>query len=165
MTQPKYVYKVSRYGQVEIERAEVERETPKLYILTKSFPAANYKTSVPKDEVYLTPEAAAEGFLEAQKRKIKNLRNQIHALGSRMGQVPRALKWIKGAEEDEWIACEDELPPTQTVVMTKIDDGKGGRNKTQLYRGGPKGNMWFVPEGAMYVYYTPTHWKRLDDLG
>lgn len=22
------------------------------------------------------------------------------------------------------------------------------------------GNLWFVPDGSMYVYYRPTHWKQ-----
>jgi hypothetical protein len=23
--------------------------------------------------------------------------------------------------------------------------------------------MWWFPDGSMYVYYTPTHWKPLTD--
>jgi hypothetical protein len=45
--------------------------------------------------------------------------------------------------------------PEGTVVMTKIDDGRGVRNVTELKR---PGNLWFFPDGGMYVYYQPTHW-------
>lgn len=42
------------------------------------------------------------------------------------------------------------------VVETKIDDGKYRRNVQKLKR---RGLLWFFPDGSMYVYYTPTHWK------
>lgn len=51
------------------------------------------------------------------------------------------------------------LPPEGQVVMTKIDDDKGVRNETTLKR---CGNLWFFPDGSMYVYYVPTHWARLE---
>lgn len=41
--------------------------------------------------------------------------------------------------------------------MTKVDDEKGVRNEQELKR---QGNLWFVPDGSMYVYYTPTHWRE-----
>ena len=56
-----------------------------------------------------------------------------------------------------WIKTSDELPPENIVVETKIDDGHGVRNQTKLKR---KGRLWFFPDDSMYVYYTPTHWKR-----
>ena len=56
-----------------------------------------------------------------------------------------------------WIKVADELPPEGVVVETKIDDDKGCRNQTQLKR---KGKLWFFPDDSMYVYYTPTHWRR-----
>lgn len=49
-------------------------------------------------------------------------------------------------------------PPEDQVVMTKIDDANGVRNETKLKR---RGNLWFFPDGSMYVYYTPTHWKHI----
>ena len=55
-----------------------------------------------------------------------------------------------------WYSVYDKLPPEGTVVMTKIDDGICKRNETLLYR---KGNVWWLPGGDMYVYYTPTHWR------
>lgn len=69
---------------------------------------------------------------------------------------------IEGRNEmqAEYIACRDQMPPEGTLVMTKIDDGRGVRNEQALafYR-----NLWWTGEGAdaMYVYYTPTHWKAL----
>lgn len=56
----------------------------------------------------------------------------------------------------DWIKTLDRLPPKETVVETKIDDGKGRRNVQKLFR---KGRLWFIPDGSMYVYYTPTHWR------
>jgi hypothetical protein len=50
--------------------------------------------------------------------------------------------------------------PNERVVWTKIDHGDGVRNVAKLYR---EGRLWFLPDETMYVYYTPTHWKRADD--
>jgi len=44
--------------------------------------------------------------------------------------------------------------PEGVSVMTKIHDKDGERNCQALKR---VGRMWFVPDGTMYVYYTPTH--------
>lgn len=57
---------------------------------------------------------------------------------------------------NSWIKTTDKLPPEGVVVETKIDDGKGCRNQTQLKR---KGKLWFYSDDSMYVYYTPTHWR------
>lgn len=46
--------------------------------------------------------------------------------------------------------------PEGQAVMTKIDDAKGCRNKQVLRR---RGSLFFFPDGSMYVYYRPTHWK------
>jgi hypothetical protein len=59
-------------------------------------------------------------------------------------------------KENEFIECSEQLPPEDVIVSTKIDDGKGCRNETTLKR---IGRLWFVPDGSMYVYYTPTHWR------
>ena len=61
----------------------------------------------------------------------------------------------------DWQAIESA--PNGRVVETKIDDAKGLRNEQPLKR---QGNLWFFPDGSMYVYYTPTHWRepRLDEL-
>jgi hypothetical protein len=46
--------------------------------------------------------------------------------------------------------------PHGRVVETKIDDEHGPRNHAYLKR---DVRLWFVPDGSMYVYYTPTHWR------
>lgn len=57
---------------------------------------------------------------------------------------------------DLWIACKDQLPPKGTVVETKVDDSSGIRNEQPLkYIGG----LWMFPDGQMYIYYTPSHWR------
>lgn len=45
--------------------------------------------------------------------------------------------------------------PEGVPVRTKIDDARGVRNHAVLKR---SGRLWFVPDGSMYVYYTPTHY-------
>ena len=50
-----------------------------------------------------------------------------------------------------------QLAPADEVVWTKLDDEHGERNVGKLKR---QGNLWYTPDGAMYVYYTPTHWHR-----
>lgn len=58
--------------------------------------------------------------------------------------------------KDEWIPTSVGLPTNDTVVLTKIADKDGERNFQKLRR---RNNLWFLPDGSMYVYYTPTHWK------
>lgn len=41
------------------------------------------------------------------------------------------------------------------VVLTRIRDEHGTRNTQLLKR---VGRLWFLPDGSMYVYYTPTEW-------
>ncbi len=50
--------------------------------------------------------------------------------------------------------------PVNQPVLTKIDDAHGVRNEQPLKR---RGRLWFFPDDIMYVYYTPTHWKALND--
>lgn len=59
--------------------------------------------------------------------------------------------------ENKWIKVSEQLPSEKEVVETKIDDSKGCRNVQKLYR---YKNLWFFPDGSMYVYYTPTHWRK-----
>ena len=53
-----------------------------------------------------------------------------------------------------------ETAPEGKVVLTKIDDANGCRNETTLRKRTRTGcrPMWWTPDDAMYVYYTPTHW-------
>ena len=59
----------------------------------------------------------------------------------------------------EWISVKDRLPETNRLVETKIDDELGERNVQNLRR---SGRLWFLPDGEMYVYYSPTHWRLPD---
>ena len=57
----------------------------------------------------------------------------------------------------EWNKVSVCLPPENEVVDTKIEDRKGVRCERRLFR---SGNLWFIEDGSMYVYNTPTHWKK-----
>jgi len=59
-----------------------------------------------------------------------------------------------------WIRMEYRLPPEGDVVETKIDDHKGIRKVVCLRR---KGMLMFFKDWSMYVYYTPTHWRPVQD--
>ena len=57
----------------------------------------------------------------------------------------------------DWIRVSEKLPLENKIVETRIDDGKYiRRNEQQLKR---RGSLWYLPDGSMYVYYTPTHWR------
>lgn len=51
-----------------------------------------------------------------------------------------------------------ETCPVNEVVMTKIDDARGCRNEQELRL---QNGLWWIPDGSMYVYYCPTHWKPI----
>ena len=56
-----------------------------------------------------------------------------------------------------------ESAPEGVEVLTKIDDEHGERNVRTLVKrtrepGRTRPMFWF-PDGSMYVYYEPTHWK------
>lgn len=61
---------------------------------------------------------------------------------------------------NSWISLADKAPERGEVVETKIHDDKGERNIADLKRGA--GNLWWFPDGSMYVYYSPTHWRKLN---
>lgn len=48
--------------------------------------------------------------------------------------------------------------PDKVLVLTKIEDAQGTRNVARLKR---DGRLWWMEDGTMYVYYTPTHWSPL----
>jgi hypothetical protein len=56
---------------------------------------------------------------------------------------------------DEWKPASDA--PDGVVYDTIIRDAQGERNQQHLKR---SGNLWFVPDGSSYVYYTPTHCRE-----
>lgn len=56
-----------------------------------------------------------------------------------------------------WIRVDEQPPPVDLVVETKIQDQDGCRNEQSLKLA--DNGLWFVPSGDMYVYYKPTHWR------
>jgi len=59
-----------------------------------------------------------------------------------------------------WISVDDALLPDGRVVETKLDDAQGCRNVQKLKR---EGWLWFMPDAKIYVYYTPTHWREIEE--
>jgi hypothetical protein len=61
----------------------------------------------------------------------------------------------------KWQSVKAFPPPEDVTVETKIDDGGGMRNQQLLFK---RGSLWWFPDGSMYVYYTPTHWRERGDF-
>lgn len=55
------------------------------------------------------------------------------------------------------ININEQMPPEGQIVFTVINDDKGRRNEALLKR---QGRLFFFPDGGMYVYYRPTHWRE-----
>lgn len=55
-----------------------------------------------------------------------------------------------------WTSVKFTPPPFNVVVTTKIDNENGYRNECDLKY---DGKLWWMADGSMYVYYTPTHWR------
>ena len=51
-----------------------------------------------------------------------------------------------------------DTAPDSAAVETKIEDADGMRNVQCLVK---RGALWWLPDGSMYVYYRPTHWRAL----
>jgi hypothetical protein len=58
---------------------------------------------------------------------------------------------------DDWHSTREALPPEGVTVETMIKDVWGEHNVAPLKR---NGRLWFMPDGSMYVYYSPTHWRE-----
>lgn len=54
-----------------------------------------------------------------------------------------------------WIDRQVEEAPEGVAVRVLTESGM----ETTLVR---QGNLWFLPDMSMYVYYTPIRWHRLD---
>lgn len=55
--------------------------------------------------------------------------------------------------------------PLGVVVDTIIWDANGARNHQPMkasQRDPDCRVMWWIPDGSMYVYYTPTHWREME---
>ena len=61
-------------------------------------------------------------------------------------------------DDDQWRSCKTDPPPPNVVVLTKIHDENGLRNVTKLHH---RNRLWWFPDGSIYVYYVPTHWRPL----
>lgn len=68
------------------------------------------------------------------------------------------------SEQPEWTPCVDKMPPEHVMVLTKIDDERGVRNEQKLCW---HSHLWWTDCGpaAIYVYYTPTHWRFVVTTG
>lgn len=60
----------------------------------------------------------------------------------------------------DWISIDKGLPENGRIVLTRIGEGDDERNVQTLKR---EGHLWWAPDGSMYVYYRPTHWRELTD--
>lgn len=56
--------------------------------------------------------------------------------------------------ERRWHAVTDLLPPVGQVVECATPGGDFRPLKFSS-------NLWWLPDGSMYVYFTPTHWRPL----
>ena len=63
-------------------------------------------------------------------------------------------RMVNQSTDRPWLDAESA--PEGEDVETAIIDDDGARMVQTLTR---RGRLWFVPSGAMYVYYTPTHWR------
>ncbi len=57
-----------------------------------------------------------------------------------------------------WKKITITAPPLRFVVETIVSDENGNRNEQRLKF---DGKPWWLPDGSMYVYYTPTHWRYI----
>lgn len=63
----------------------------------------------------------------------------------------------------EWQTID--TAPLDVEILTKIDDHDGVRNVGTLVQrrnDGAARSLWWFPDGSMYVYYVPTHWRFVD---
>lgn len=76
-----------------------------------------------------------------------------------------------GADDNSVLPGTDGWMPIVTAPMdmeveTKIDDDKGVRAVQALIqrrRNAESNPMWWIPDGSMYVYYVPTHWRLIQE--
>lgn len=59
--------------------------------------------------------------------------------------------------DNTWIRVSDHKPPKGDLVETKVDKDGVVTNERKLRL---RDNLWWTPDNVMYVYYTPTHWKK-----
>lgn len=59
-------------------------------------------------------------------------------------------------DDTSWKKVDQELPPEDVIVQTKIGDVDG--QLLCMHKG-----HWIIPETEMYIYYTPTHWRYSEE--
>jgi len=59
-----------------------------------------------------------------------------------------------GQRDQSWKSTENERPEDGRVVLTM--DSSGNEQTLKL-----SGNLWWFPDGSMYVYYTPKMWRYI----
>jgi hypothetical protein len=60
-----------------------------------------------------------------------------------------------------WIKVKEMRPIRNVVVETKIDYEDGTPTRVQNLKMHETGNLWWLPDDSMYVYFIPTHWRHL----
>lgn len=58
--------------------------------------------------------------------------------------------------EEFWIRTEKQLPEERVVVRAM--DSSGAIHTLKRIN-----NLWFVPDGSMYVYFTPQFWQPISE--
>lgn len=56
-----------------------------------------------------------------------------------------------------WIDVKPGNEQAPDGVVVKIISPGGEERKLKR-----QGNLWFLPDGSMYVYFTPVKWRRLE---
>lgn len=80
---------------------------------------------------------------------------RIAALEADLAACREMVQQGADAMSSIWNLTEKKLPPEGAVVDTLSSNG----TQQQLKR---QGRLWFVPDGTMYVYYTPKFWCEID---
>jgi hypothetical protein len=95
----RYIYRVSEYGESEIMRAEVVKETAKMVYIGRWTGGFGYKERYSKDEVFWTAQEAVDAYTERQEKRLEGLKRQINTIRSRLGELPGALKRFEEGQE------------------------------------------------------------------
>ena len=68
------------------------------------------------------------------------------------------LRYVQAAfkSEEFWVSTAKQLPDEGVVVRAM--DSTGSIHELKRI-----GNLWFIPDGSMYVYFTPLFWQPKKD--
>lgn len=105
------------------------------------------------------PEPGTTYLLQLWQMSVSDENQVVEEIGRTAGvKLVTDLSTVEWADSS-WTKTTDRLPAEGVAVLTILADAHGVRNEAKLIR---SGRMWFLEGGAMYTYYTPTHWKDLD---